>query len=201
MERVCGLWLLLLVVSGSSQDGNDFIQGTSGSRNEVLELHSGGLVVREGAAGSAFGTIRVGKGKRQLSYFVVLKHRLAAEGKRDRKELVMLENTEGESKQTVIIDGKTLQVDFKVNLDPATKKLSRETLTINDKSVDVGKGRVILADMTASTPTWKQLAATLPSEVAVATSKKAAESLAKKVLASLAKQDKKARAFIDAAGK
>jgi hypothetical protein len=193
--------MLLLAVGGSSQGKIELVQGASGSRNDAMELHSGGLVVREGLAGSAFGTVRVGKGKRQLSYFAVLKHRLGGEGNTATKEAVMLEGGEGESKQTVTIDGKTLQVDYKVNLDPATKKLSREMLTINDKSVDVAKGRVFLVDLTASPPTWQQLGVSLPADVAETSSKKSAEALVKKVLASLAKQEKKAKTFIDAAGK
>jgi hypothetical protein len=134
---------------------------------------------------------------------LVLKHRLGAEGKSAATEAatVMLEDAEGESKQTLTIDGKTLQVDYKVNLDPATKKLKGEALTINDKSVDLGKGRVFLVDLTISPPTWQQLGATLPTEVADASSKKSAQALAKKVLASLVKQEKKAKAFIEAAGK
>jgi hypothetical protein len=201
MTKIPGLVMVLLVLAGSSEEKSELIQGTSGSRNDALELHAGGLVVREGLPGSAFGTVRVGKGKRQLSYFAVLKHRLGTEGKSDAKETVMLEDAEGESKQTLTIDGKTLQVDYRVTLDRATKKLSRETLTINDKPVDIGKGRVFLVDLTTTPPTWKQLPATLPSEVAESTSKKAADTLAKKVLATLAKQDKKAKSFIDAAGK
>jgi hypothetical protein len=198
MEKIISLMVLLLLAGGD--DKSELIQGTSGSSNDVLELYPGGLVVREGSAGAAFGTVRVGKGKRQMAYFAVLKHRLGTDSKSDAKESLMLDDTEGESKQTVTIDGKTLQVDYKVTLDRATKKLVRETLTINEKSVEIGKGRVFLVDLTASPPTWKQLAATLPAEVPEATSKKSAEALAKKVLSSLAKQEK-ARAFIEAAGK
>jgi hypothetical protein len=201
MAKLSGVAVLLLVLGGSSESKMELVQGTSGSRSDAMELHSGGLVVREASAGSAFGTLRVGKGKRQLSYFMVLKHRLGSEGKTGTKEMVMLEGGEGESKQTVTIDGKTLQVDYKINLDPATKKLSREMLTINDKSIDIAKGRVFLVDLTASPPTWQQLGLTLPAEVAETSSKKSAEALVKKVLASLAKQEKKAKTFIDAAGK
>ncbi len=192
--------IMVLFLTGSA-DKLEWIQPASGSRNDALELYAGGVVARQGAAGSAFGTVRAGKGKRQFSYFVVFKHRLSAERDIKSEEEVMLDDAEGESKQTVRCDGKTLQMDCKIKLDPGTKKVSRETLTINGKSVDVAKGRVFLVDLTATPPTWEQRGLTLPVEVVEATSKKAAEGLVKKVLASLAKQDRTTRVFIDAAGK
>jgi hypothetical protein len=197
-----GLVLVLVVVgSGLVADKMELIQGTSGSRTDALEIHSGGLVVREGAAGTAFGTVRAGKGKRQLSYFMVLKHRLSGDGKSDTKEEAVAEDNRGESKQSLTIDGKSLQVEYQVQLDARTKKIIRETMTVNSRSVDLVKGRVFLVDLTVSPPKWEQRKVRLPDEVAEATSKKAAEELAKKVLGQLTKQDRKAKAFVEAAGK
>ena len=60
---------------------------------------------------------------------------------------------------------------------------------------------MILADLTASPPRWEQRKLDLPAEVPEATLKKEAEELVKKVLASLVKQDKKVKAFLDDAAK
>jgi hypothetical protein len=196
-------WLavVLSAPAGEVSAKTQFIQGTSGSRTDSLEIHAGGLVVREGEAGSAFGTLRAGKGKRRLSYFVVFKHRLNGEGKSDFTEEATAEDAGGESKQTLTIDGKVLRLEYKVKLDPGTKKVASETLVVNGKSVDVSGGRVFLVDLTTSPPKWEQRKLNLPDDVAEVTSKKAAEELTRKVLASLAKQDRKAKAFVESAGK
>jgi hypothetical protein len=198
---VRGLAVVLLLVGAQAAEKMQVIQGTSGSRSDALEIHSGGLVLREGSAGAAFGTVRAGTGKRQLSYFLVIKHHLGGEGKSDFNEETTVESVEGESKQSLTIDGKSVQVEYKVKVDSVSKQPSRETLTVNRKPVDVARGRVLLVDLTVSPPKWEQRKLSLPGEVALASSKKAAEELAKKVLASLAKQDRKVKAFVDAAGK
>ena len=48
------------------------VQATARAKAGGLEVHAGGLVLRPGAAGSAFGAVRKGKGKLELSYFVLL---------------------------------------------------------------------------------------------------------------------------------
>jgi hypothetical protein len=192
--------LALLLVPGAGEDKMQLVQGTSGSRSDALEIHSGGLVVREGSAGVIFGTVRAGKGKRHLSYFVVFKHRLRSEGKSDSSEEATAENSDGESKQSLTIDNQTLHVEYKVKLD-ADRKVRRETLTINGKSADPAKGRVFTVDLTVSPPKWEQHKLPLPAEVGEATSKKAAEDLARKVLATLAKEDRTVKAFVAAAAK
>ena len=132
---------------------------------------------------------------------MVFKHRLGGEGKSDFTEEATAEDAAGESKQSLTIDGKTLQVAYTVKLDVDAKKVSRETLTVNSKSVDLAKGRVFLVDLTTSPPKWEQRKLNLPAEVGEATSKKAAEELVKKVLASLTKEDRKVKAFVEAAAK
>jgi hypothetical protein len=129
---------------------------------------------------------------------VVFKHRLGGVGKSDFNEEVSAENAGGQSKQTIVIDGNGIQIDYAVKMG-ADKKLSSQSLTINKKAVDLAKGRVFLVDLTTSPPRWEQRKLDLPAEVAAATSKKDAEALVKKVLASLVKQDKKVQAFLDAA--
>jgi hypothetical protein len=72
-------------------------------------------------------------------------------------------------------------------------------VTINKETYDPKKkGRVFLLDLTGETPRWEQRKIDLPAEVG-ASNKKATEELAKKVLASVAAKDKKAKEFIDKA--
>jgi hypothetical protein len=191
------VWCLLVALS--AREGVMFIQGTSGSRSDFLEVHAGGVVVREKAPGVAFGTVKVGGNKRQLSYLVIFKHNIGGSGKSDLTEEATAEEARGESKQTVTIDGKALKVEYSLTLN-ARKRIDKETLTVNKKAADPSKGRVFLVDLTVSPPKWEQVKAKLPADVADASNKKAAEALAKEVVAALVKEDKKVKAFVEKAG-
>jgi hypothetical protein len=190
---------MLCVLALAAGEKAEVVQGASGSRSSQLEIRSGGLVLREGSAGAAFGTVRVGKGKHRLSYFVVVKHNLGKAGDSSFNEEVMVEGGDGKSKQTLTVDGRTLEVGYQVRVEEG--KTAKQTLTVNRKAVEVNKGRVFLVDLTVSPPRWEQRKLDLKDEVPETTSKKAADELVKKVLASLAKQDRKVKAFIENAGR
>jgi hypothetical protein len=190
------LLLIALLLQGEKAE---LLQAATGSRSDELELHAGGLVLREGAAGSAFGTVRIAAGKRHLSYFIVFKHNFGKEEKSDFAEECSVEKGDGESKQTLGMDGRSLEVVYKVRAEEGKKAV--QSITLNKKSADLTRGRVFLVDLTVSPPRWEQKKLELPAEVPAATSKKAADELARKVLASLAKQDRKVKEFIEKAGK
>src|SRR5690348_167202 len=141
MTALCALALVALAEKA------ELIQGVSGSRSDKLEVQAGGLVLREGAAGAAFGTVQAGKGKRQLAYFLVLKHNLGkGSGPDSSNEETSVDEGEGRSKQTLVVDGKELEVVYKVSVSGGKKK---QSLEINRKAVDLGKGQVFLVDMTS----------------------------------------------------
>jgi hypothetical protein len=190
--------LLLLCALLLGADKAESILPLTGSKSDHLEVQAGGLVLREGEAGAAFGAAQVGKGKRQLTYFLVLKHDLGKAEKTDFSEEANADNADGDSKQTISLDGRSVEVVYKVRVESG-KKVS-ESLTVNKKTIDLSKGRVLLVDLTATTPTVEQRKADLPAEVEASNKKSAAE-LARKVLASLAKQDKKVKEFIDKAAR
>jgi hypothetical protein len=195
--------LYCLLVALAAEEGTTLVQGTEGSRSDFLEVHAGGVVVREKAAGFAFGTVKVGGNKRQLSYVVIFKHNLGGSGKSELTEEAMAEGARGESKQTLTIDGKAVKVEYGVTLN-ARKRIDKETLTVNKKAVDAARGRVFLVDLTVSPPKWEQVKAKLPAEVGDLSGKKAAkaaEALAKEVVASLVKESKKVKAFVEKAGR
>ncbi len=188
-------WLLALLPA----EKFELVRGVSGSRSDYLEIRAGGLVLREGSAGSAFGTVRVGKGKRELTYFVVLKHDLGKAKVSNFEEEALADRVGGgKSKQTITADDRALEVGYQVR-SRGGKKV-QEKLEINGKAVDVNKGRVFLVDLTVKPPRWQQYKLKLPGGVPAATGKKEAEELAKKVLAGLAK-DPKVKAFLEAAGR
>jgi hypothetical protein len=179
-------------------DKAELIQGTAGSRSDDLSLQAGGLVLHEGKPGAAFGTVQGGTGKRQLAYFLVIKHRWPGEGKTESNEDVSVEALTGTAKHNLSIDGKALPLVYTVALDGKTKKPKAETLMIGGKMVDLAKGRVLLVDMTADPPKWEQRKLDLPAEVGDLSTNKAASALAKEALDMLLK-DAKVKGFVRAA--
>lgn len=196
-------WAMVLVLVpslGHAEDKLEVIQGTTGSRSDRLEIHSGGLVLRAKQPGTGFGWVRLGKGKRQLSYVLVFKHSFGGTGKNDFTEDVMADDDGGGSKQTIIVDGRKLEVAYKVQLDKPGK-VSKEMLTINGKAADLTRGRVVLVDLTLKEPKWEQKKLKLPDGIDDTAGMKVADTLVKTLLANFAKQDKKVKAFLDAAKK
>jgi hypothetical protein len=190
--------LLILCALLCVADKAEVILAPTGSKSDHSEVQAGGLMLREGEVGAAFGTVKVGKGKRQMTYFLVVKHDLSKSEKTDFTEEANADDDSCDSKQTLTLDGRTIEIVYKLRTDKDKK--GTETLTITNKtkkeSLELKKGRVLLVDLTATPPTWEQRKVDLPEEVEAA-NKKATEDLAKKVLASIAKQDKKSKEFID----
>src|SRR4051812_8491200 len=100
---LCGLLLV-------SSDKAELIQAPAGSKSDHLEVQSGGVVLRDGEAGAAFGTVKVGGGKRQFSYFLVVRHELGKAEKSDFGEEANADEKKGDTKQTLSLDGKKVEV-------------------------------------------------------------------------------------------
>ena len=174
------------------------VQGVSGSQNDRIEVRAGGLVAHEGKAGCAFGVLRLGKGKRTLPYFIVLRHGLGGGGKSESSESVMLEDQKADVKHTLTLDGKTLVIGHTVEVSADGKKVTKESIALNGKAMEPGKGRVFLVDLTVSPPKVEQRnKLTLPADVGDLTAEKGASELAQRVLADLPKQDKTIKAFLE----
>ena len=174
-------------------DRMEVIHGTSAARSDAIELHTGGLVVRTGEAGVAFGSLRLGRGKRSPAYVLILDHRLGGEGKSAFDDSVSADDDSAQAKQTITIDGHTLKLAYRVSLD--ARKPAKESLTLNGKAVDLAHGRVFLVDLRSSPPRWEQLEVELPLEVDAATSKKAASAVVAKLLAHLRGKDRRVKEF------
>jgi hypothetical protein len=198
---------LVMVLSGRAEwcedaERMEVVQGTTAARSDAVELHTGGLVVREGEAGVAFGSVRLGKGKRQPAYLLILKHRLGGEGKSDFDDSASAEAGAAEARQAITIDGKTVRLAYKIEVDEKTLKVSREGLTLNGKAIDLSRGRVFLVDLEGKTPHWEQRKVDLPAEVDAGTSKKAATALGRKLLGHARAKDERVKKFAEsAAGK
>jgi hypothetical protein len=185
-------FLLLLPLA----DKAELIQGTAGSRSDALSLQAGGVVLREGGPGAAFGTIQAGKGKRQLAYYLVVRHRYPGEGKTESNEDVTAEGLTGTARHTLTVNGNSLVVTYSVKLDEATKNPKEEKLSLGGKEVGLAGGRVFLVDMTVNPPRVEQRKLVLPAEVGDLSAKRAAGELEKRVTANLIKQAREVKTFL-----
>lgn len=189
--------LLVLLLAEKAE----FVQGTAGSRSDSLALQAGGVVLRDGGPGAAFGTIQVGKGKRQLAYYLVIRHRHPGEGKTNSSEDVSVEGSSGSARQTLTVNGNSLVLSYAVTLAPGAKNAPEEKFTLGGKEVALSRGRVFLVDMVVSPPRVVQRKLDLPTEVGDLSASKAAGELEKRVTAALIKRDREVRAFLAAGGR
>jgi hypothetical protein len=186
-----------LTGAARSEEPASLIQGLAGSRARGMEVQAGALVLRTGQVGSAFGTVQLPGGKRQVAWFVVIQHRYGPDSTTDTSEETSADGKVGTSRQTIGIDGRTLNVGYVVRLDEKKKKVVAEQLILNGKEVAASKGRVILVDLTVAPPKWRQKKLDLPAEVPEATKKEDAERFARKVLEHLARQDKEIETLLE----
>lgn len=186
------VFLVLLAVGEKAA----LVQGVWGASTPLVEAKAGGVVAREGQAGAAFGTLRVGKGKPGLPFFAVLRHGLGGGGPSDSSEDVRVEDRAVTMKHVLTLDGKSLTLVYAAEVSADGTKLTRESLSVNGKAADLSKGRVLLIDLTAEPMHWEAKKVTLPAEVGPAKDAKAAEDVARSVLAEIIKQDAAARAFV-----
>jgi hypothetical protein len=185
--------LSMLVGSAFADDDLAIVQQATLTRSPVLEVRSGGAILREGKPGAVFTLVQPEKAKRRFAFCLLIKHRLGEEGANECNDEATVEKGVATIKQTVQIAGRSVQLDYKIELDP---KSDRETLTINKKSVDLSRGRVFLVDLTGKEPRWEQRKITLPDDPSEASSKKETEELAEKVLSG-AKTDRKIKEFLE----
>lgn len=190
-------WLVLGLAALTAAGGRmEVIQATTGSRSDALEVRVGGLVVREGEAGAAFGNVQVGETGRRWTYFVVFKHALGCDGRLEWAEETATDAATGRGKQMVAIDGRVLHLDYRVE---AAAKGVQETLRLNDRPADLARGRVFLVDLTVHPPTWEQRKFALPAEVGRVTTRKEAIEIVQQVFASFRRKDRQIHAFLEAA--
>lgn len=195
------MWSVFFLLALASER-MEVVQGTTAARSETLEVHGGGLVVRDGEAGVAFSSLRVGKGKRQPAFVIVFRHNLLGEGKSEFDDSCSADEAKAEARQAITVNGKAIRIEYKATLDPRSKRLARETLTVNGETVDLTRGRVLLVDLEATAVTTRQRKIDLPTDVDAATGRKAAAILSGKLLAHLRGKDNEVRKFLDlAAGK
>lgn len=201
-KRTIVLLLVALAAAGAGQpDKASIVTGASGGGDDNLRVHAGGLVLIEGTPGVGYGTVAKLGGQRELTYVIVFKHDFKGASQSRCGSESSCDGTKGKAKQVIDVDDRKFTLGYQIELDTKNKTVKSESLTINDKDVDVAKGRVFLVDMTVQPPKWEQKKLDLPAELDDDTKTEGAKKIAAKALESLGKQDKKVRAFIKEAGR
>jgi hypothetical protein len=191
----------LAVVGAGQPDKASIVTGASGGGDDNLRVHAGGLVLIEGTPGVGYGTVAKFGGQRELTYVIVFKHDFKAVSQSQCGGESSSDGSKGKAKQVIDLDDRKFTIVYQIEIDTKNKTVQSESLTINDKNVDVAKGRVFLVDLTVQPPKWEQKKLDLPAELDDDASTTGAKKIAAKALDKLGKQDKKVRAFIKEASR
>jgi hypothetical protein len=195
-----GILLAVALAMGPEPGELAVVQGTTGARSDGMELQAGGLVVRAREPGVAFTLIEVNKGRPQLAYVLLLRHRFSAEVPLESSDEAIAEGNTAWARQTISSDGKTLLVEYQVQVETRTKKIAQQSLSLNKKPVDLARGKVLLVDLTATPPRWEQRRPDLPADPSEAITGRAADALSRKIVVAV-KKDRKVREFLEGARK
>jgi len=161
---VAGLFLVL-IAQGTFADElreNEAIVGGGSSEADGLWVSGPSVYLRKNSPGLVVGMMRVPGKERSISYALIIK------GEKSRSELARYDSQCGVSGSTANSKGfleianKKVAFEHTLKLDSQGKKPSQEVLSINGTEIEVGKGRVVLVDMSVEKVTWKQVRIDLP---------------------------------------
>src|SRR5262245_17148269 len=178
--------LALLCTAPSAVGGdlrpNEMIVGGGSCEAEGLWVSGPSMYVRRGSPAVAVGMARLPGAGRGYTYVLVIKgdeqrQTLAEYG--SESEVAM---SAARSRGFLAIGKRRATFEYQVEIDPAGKRAPVETLSINGKHVDVGKGRVVLIDLSAPDVSWKQVGIALPASPAYPTDVAQVEAQAKQLL-------------------
>jgi hypothetical protein len=154
------------------------------------------LYVHKGTPAVVAAMVKTPSKDRNYAYLFVIK------GDEQRKATTQYDSNCGisgkkaDSRGSVEIAAKKIAFEYRAELDPMESKPLRETLSINGKALDLGRGRVVLFDVSGDQLIMKQIRIALPSSSTFAAETAQVESQAKKLLELLRRGDKEARDFL-----
>jgi hypothetical protein len=198
IRSVAGIVLLSIALSafGGELCDNEMIIGGASSEADGLWVSNPSLCLRRDTPGVAFGMVQVPGKDRFYAYVLVIK------GDEQRKVLAHYDSKGGVSGSAAISQGfveianKKVAFQYTVKVDPTGKQPPQGVLSINSKALEIGKGRVVLIDLSAENVNWKQLPIDLPKSPTSPTETAQVESQSKKVLEDLRRGNKNVRDFL-----
>jgi hypothetical protein len=185
-----------LIPLGSHLRPNELIIGGGSCKGDELWVSSPSLYMRRDTPGVAVGMVQAPGKDRSYAYVLIIKGDEQRRGLAEYDTRSELAGTSGESRGFVEIAGKRAAFSYKVKVDPAGKQSPQERLSINGKALDLGKGRVVVVDLSPAGVSWKQVALDLPESPTWPTRSAQIESQAKKLLALWRRRGKEARSSL-----
>jgi hypothetical protein len=180
----------------------DFIRPEVRARliSEGFHISSRTLVIAPPEPGVLFSTVRKPGNQEQFTYLILFRYgrRLSSYGgiiSRDRKLLCTFDGTVAETNDRFEVNGKPIEVSYRVELNEARTAVAKERLTIEGNYVDIRSGRVFLVDLTAEVPVYRQMKVELPATPARFETKQDAERAAEAIRQNLENQDSRIKAF------
>jgi hypothetical protein len=206
--RICSLLVVLSLWGCSRQNDFEIVEGGGSTESDSFGFQAGGLFLKEGLPGVMFGTEKKPAGEREFVYLVIFKHQVSATSNFITRSNSL--NATGGEKRLVTMTADlglgigglgigVQQADLKsvVEIETRTKTVKRETLTLNGKEVDLGRGRLFLADLAGTTkPKWEQVHAKLPANLPDPKETKGVRDLVRRVFDELPKESESVRDFL-----
>jgi len=172
--------------------------------SEPLDITSRTLVVIPPKPGVIFSTVRKLEGDEEFTFLILFKYgnRIRSEGtdilnRGTKRSPCMLEHFGkwAETSAATNLNGKPIEVAYRVELNETLTAVAEERLTIEGKYVNMRSGRVLLVDLTAEPTIYRQMQVELPSIPTKLESKEDAERAAEALRRSLESQDRQIKAF------
>jgi hypothetical protein len=175
---------------------NEMIVGGGSCEADGLWVSGPSIYLRRGSPGVAVGMARSPGAGRACAYVLVIKgdeQRKVLAEYASRSEVV---GSTAHSRGFVAIGNRRAAFEYRVEIDPTGKRAPVEALSINGKALDVGKGRVVLIDLSAADVSWKQVWVGLPGFPAYPEGTAQVESQAEELLGRLRRDSAEVRGFL-----
>lgn len=191
------LLLLVFAFAATPQlQAGEVVAGGGYSESDGFWISSPNIRLRQAGPGVAFGLVQPQGSPKGYSYFLLVRESTSKQTLNEYKLGAKNDGRVASSSLELQLGGATLEVVYKMELEPRNKKVISETLTVNGKALDLGKGRVLLAEIAAKEFKWQQLAVELPKGPTAPRTAEEVEALAKEQVRRLRQESEAVRAFL-----
>lgn len=171
--------------------------------SDNLDITSRTLVVVPPKPGVVFSTVRKPESQEQFTFIILFKYgrRLRSYSttllRREPPPRTMLDHFGkwGQTSAAFELNGKPIDVSYRIELNETRKAVTNESLTIEGKHVDMLSGQVFLVDLTAESPVYQQMKVKLPAIPIRLETNEDAEQAAETIRRSLESQNSEIKVF------
>ena len=162
-----------------------------------LWISGGHQFLYEGKPGVVFGMVKPRGQSRRFSYVLVFKHDFP-NGSYSAPSNTSTAGDVGDVSQSLELNGRKVQLSYRIDLGDESSSEPSETLIVNDKTVPIADGIVFLIDFDRDPSDIKQTKVELPDDLPdPARDTSVVEQLAAQILDTLRKHDPALRDFLE----